>query len=386
MAIVLVPRERTSGERRVAATPETVRALVELGWEVMLESDAGAEARFSDADYRDAGAEIASETVRWRDADLVLTVSAPLVEHVTELSEGAALIGLLAPHRNQDLVRTLTERKATTLAMELVPRITRAQRMDALSSQANIAGYRAAILAAHLLDKQFALSMTAAGTIRPATVVVLGAGVAGLQTIATAKRLGAIVRANDIREAAKGEVESLGADFIDLEAEADAQDEGGYAREVGDDFLAMQREILGRHLAEAHAVITTAVVPMKRAPVLVTEEMVNGMQPGSVLIDLAAIEGGNCELTPEDGQITHGGVRIVAASDLASQMPREASSLYARNLLAVVREFHDEAAPTGLSIDHEDEIAGAALVTIGGEVVHDPTAELLGEGGTTDDR
>jgi H+-translocating NAD(P) transhydrogenase subunit alpha len=387
MAMVLVPRERTAGERRVAATPETVRALAGLGWEVQVERDAGAEARFTDADYREAGAEIAPEgSVPWGDAALVLAVSAPAPEHVAEVSEGAAVIGLLAPHRNRAVVRTLAERKAVTLAMELIPRITRAQRMDALSSQANIAGYRAAILAAHLLDKQFALSMTAAGTIRPATVVVLGAGVAGLQTIATAKRLGAIVRANDIREAAKGEVESLGADFIDLEAEADAQDEGGYAREVGDEFLAMQREILGRHLSDAHAVITTAVVPMKRAPVLVTQEMVDGMRPGSVLIDLAAIEGGNCELTPEEGQLDHGGVRIVAASDLASQMPREASSLYARNLLAVVREFHDDEAPDGLSIDREDEIAAAALVTIGGEVVHGPTAELLREEGTTGDR
>ncbi len=380
MTTVFVPRERGEGERRVATTPESVGGLTDAGLEVRVERGAGAAATIADDAFADAGADLVEEpTDGWSAADLVLTVGPPPLEHVRALREGAVLIGLLAAHRNLELVRTLAEARVSALAMELIPRITRAQRMDALSSQASIAGYRAAIVAAHTLDKHFPLSMTAAGTIRPATVVVLGAGVAGLQAIATARRLGAVVRANDIREAARAEVESLGGEFIDLEEEADAEEEGGYAKEVDEDFLTMQRRILGRHLADAHAVITTAFVPGKPAPVLVTEEMVDGMRPGSVLLDLAAAEGGNCELTPADGEVEHGSVRVIAAGDLASQMPGEASALYARNVAALVRDLLDDDGSGELEIDPDDEIVSAALLTADGEVVHGATAERLDE-------
>jgi H+-translocating NAD(P) transhydrogenase subunit alpha len=383
MATLFVPRERLAGERRVAATPASVRRFVDAGVDILVEKDAGSAARFLDEEYEEAGATIASDVQPWSEADLVCTVSPPREEDAARLGEGAVLVGLLAPHHNHDLVRTLVERKVTSLSLELVPRISRAQPMDALSSQANVAGYRAVILAAYLLDKHFPLSMTAAGTIRPATVVVLGAGVAGLQAIATAKRLGAVVRANDIREAARAEVESLGADFIDLEEEADAEAETGYAKEVGEDFLAMQRRVLGRHLSEAHAVITTAFVPGKPAPVLVTEDMVEGMRPGSVLIDLAASAGGNCVLTPDEGEVDHAGVRIVAAPNLAAQLPHEASTLYARNVWELCRTLLDADAPGEVRVDREDEIIAAALLTADGQVVHEPTAEQLRAGEET---
>lgn len=371
MAVVFVPGEAAAGERRVAATPETVTAMCRLGLEVRVAAGAGAAAGFPDDAYVEAGATTVVDPSEqgWSAADAVLVVGPPRPEEAAPLPEGAVVVGLLAAHRHRDLVRTLADGGVTSLAMELVPRVSRAQRMDALSSQANIAGYRAAVLAAYQLDKHFPLAMTAAGTIRPATVVVLGAGVAGLQAIATARRLGASVRASDIREAARGEVESLGADFIDLDAEARHEDERGYATEVGEDFLAMQRQVLGRHLAEAHAVITTAVVPGRPAPVLVTEPMVAGMRPGSVLIDLAAAEGGNCELTPPDGTVEHGSVSIVAASDLPGQMPGESSRLYARNLLAMVEALHDDEQPGRLRVDREDEVIGATVLTIDGTVV-----------------
>lgn len=395
MPLVLVPREAAAAERRVAATPETARALVDLGVEVGVQSGAGVQAGFTDEVYEEAGATITpAGDGSWAGADVVLTVGPPRPQNAALLPEGAVLIGLLAAHRHPDLVRTLVDRKVTALTLEQVPRISRAQRMDALSSQANIAGYRAAIMAAYLLDKHFPLAMTAAGTIRPATVVVLGAGVAGLQAIATCRRLGAVVRANDIRAPARGEVESLGADFIDLEAEAtragaaragatgagaSRQDAGGYATEVGADFLALQRQVLGRHLADAHAVITTAVIPGRPAPRLVTREMVEGMRPGSVLIDLAAAEGGNCELTPEEGEVRHGDVRIVAAADLASQMPGESSALYARNLLALLRLLLEGQEAGQVQIDRSDEIVAAVLLTIDGTIVAEPIPALAGQ-------
>jgi H+-translocating NAD(P) transhydrogenase subunit alpha len=379
MAVVFIPREIAAGERRVAATPESVKRLVSAGLEVHIEKGAGSEASITDDAYRDVDATIVDDAADgWGQADVVATVSAPSADAAGNLREGAILVGLLAPNRNLDLVRRCKERGATSFALELVPRVSRAQSMDALSSQAGLAGYRSVIMAAYHLDKHFPLSMTAAGTLRPATVIVLGAGVAGLQAIATAKRLGAVVRANDIREAAKEEVESIGGEFIDLEAEADAEAEGGYAKEVDEDFLTMQRRILGKHLAEAHAVITTAFVPGRPAPKLVTEEMVDGMRPGSVIIDLAAPTGGNCVLTPEEGEVEHGGVRIIAAGDLPSQLPGEASLLYGRNIAEFVKLLVDDESGE-IRVDREDEIIDTSLVTIGGEVVHEPTAEALAD-------
>lgn len=375
-----MPRERAAGERRVAATPDTARRFAAAGVTVRVEAGAGAAAGFPDRAYAEASAELVDDPADgWASADLVCVVQPPDAAHARLLPSHGVLVGLLAPHRHLDVVRAVIEAKASAVAMEFVPRVTRAQRMDALSSQANLAGYRATVLASWLVEKQFPLSMTAAGTIRPATVVVLGAGVAGLQAIATARRLGAVVRANDIRDAAKGEVASLGAEFIEIEKEADAEGEGGYAKEVGEDFLDRQRRILGDHLAQAHAVITTAFVPGKPAPTLVTRAMVERMQPGSVLVDIAAAEGGNCELTDGDSTVEHQGVRVVGAPNLPSTVPGEASTLYARNVYELTALLLDEGQ---LRLGTDDDIIAAALLVRGGDVTGSPVAPLLDAEGT----
>lgn len=340
----------------------------------MVEAGAGAAARYPDADYEDAGARVSGDVEGlWSSADLILTLG-PLAynedlgrHEASAVPENAVVVGFLAPHRDVDAVRTLADRKVTACALELIPRISRAQRMDALSSQANLAGYRAAVTAAYLCDKHFPLSMTAAGTVRPAKVVVLGAGVAGLQAIATARRLGALVEATDIRPAAKGEVESLGASFIDPAGEDTTQDP-----------LSVQQRVLAERVAKAHAVIATAFVPGKPAPTLLTEDAVSGMEAGAVVLDLAAEEGGNCELTRAGEDIDHHGVRVIGAHQLASALAPEASQLYARNILEFVRLLLDEDGE--LHVDSEDEIIGATLVTHGGEIHHEPTATRLGEG------
>lgn len=383
MTILFVPRETADGERRVAATPDTVKQLVSAGLDVHVESGAGEAIRAADDDYTDVGARVADDRAELLSrADIVCTVGPLPAADAARMRQGAVLLGFLAPDQNPELVRTLLERGVTSLSLELVPRITRAQPMDALSSQASIAGYRAVILAASLLDKQFPLAMTAAGTIRPATVVIIGAGVAGLQAVATARRLGAVVEVSDIREEVRAEVESLGATFIEPPEVQESED--GYAQEVGKDFLTLQREQLTRHLAQAHAVITTAAIPGRPAPEIVSAEMVEAMRGGSVLIDLAAATGGNCALTPEHGEVTHGDVRVVAAPNLPATMPTEASSLYARNVLEVVTLLLDEEA--GIDLDLEDEIVAGALLTLDGEVRHGPTAEQLGLAGQPDRR
>lgn len=381
MPTLFVPAEKTEGERRVAVTPDITTRWLQAGVDVQVESGAGSPARYRDEDYAKAGAEIIDDPARgWGSADIVGTVRGPTPAQARQLRADAVVVGFLAAHRNLETVSSLAGHGVTTLAMELVPRISRAQSMDALSSQANIAGYRAAVEAAARLEKVMPLFMTAAGTVRPATVVVLGTGVAGLQAIATARRLGAVVRANDIRPAAREEVESLGAEFIDVQADdGDAQDAGGYAREVGEDAIERQRRILTDHLAQAHAVITTAVVPGKPAPTLVTAEMVDHMPDGSVLIDLAASEGGNCELTDGEGEREHGGVTVVGASELASSAPSEASSLYARNVFELVTLM---LADGEVNPRVDDEVITSATLTRGGDVVHQPTAELLAEADT----
>ncbi|HEX6862203.1 MAG TPA: NAD(P) transhydrogenase subunit alpha, partial [Thermoanaerobaculia bacterium] len=282
MANVFIPRERRPGETRVAATPDTVRKMIKQGLEVAIERGAGEGSAYLDADYEAAGARLTDDPGAAAEAaDLILTVRPPDPEDVAGLKPGAVLIGLLAPHQNLDLVRSMAERKVTSLAMELIPRITRAQSMDALSSQASIAGYRAVLLAAWRLPKYFPLLMTAAGTIAPARVVIMGAGVAGLQAIATARRLGAVVEVSDVRPVVKEQVESLGGKFIPLPELPSGEGQGGYAREMGEEFLRQQREIVKKHLANANAVITTALVPGKRAPILITREMLEAMRPGS---------------------------------------------------------------------------------------------------------
>jgi len=374
---VFVPKERRAGETRVAATPETVKKLIAEGVSVAVEAGAGEDAHFPDDAYREAGAALTDGGGGWADAALVLKVAPPTPEEAARLAPGAVLVGLLAPHRNLDAVRVLAERGVSALAMELLPRITRAQPMDALSSQASIAGYKAALLAAVRLDRYFPLLMTAAGTIPPSRVVVMGAGVAGLQALATARRLGAVVEVSDVRPAVKEQVESLGGKFIDLPMAESGEGAGGYAREMGEDFLRRQREIVHQRVARADAVIATALVPGKRAPLLVPRAMVEAMRPGAVVLDLAAVEGGNCELTRPDEEVVHGGVTVLGPTNLAATMPHDASTLYARNVLALVKELLADGA---LKLDPEgDEVVAGALLTHRGEVRHAPTAERLQE-------
>ena len=383
-----VPRERRPGETRVAATPETVKKLVKEGLEVAVERGAGRSAYFADGDYEAAGATLvdggggeaaggddSGADAAWAGADLVATVTAPPADRVRRMKAGAVLVGLLAPHAEDELVRALAERGVSALAMELVPRISRAQSMDALSSQASIAGYKAVLLAAHRLPRYFPLLMTAAGTVPPARVVVMGAGVAGLQAVATAKRLGAQVEVSDIREAVKEQVESLGGKFIELPMEESGEGAGGYAREMGEDFLRRQREIVAARLAAADAVITTALVPGKPAPKLVTREMVAGMKPGAVIVDLAVEQGGNCELSRAGEEVDEGGVLILGPRNLPAEMPHDASLLYARNVLALVKPL---LADGRIELDLGDEVVDGALLTHDGAVRHAPTAERLG--------
>lgn len=375
MVNVFIPRERRRGETRVAATPETVRKMVKAGLDVTVEREAGLAAAFPDADFEAAGAHLAADPLAAATAaDVILTVTAPEADDAAALKPGSLLVGLLAPHRNLDLVRALTERRISSLAMELVPRITRAQSMDALSSQANIAGYKAVLLAALRLPKYMPLLMTAAGTIKPARVVVMGAGVAGLQAVATARRLGAIVEVSDIRPAVKEQVQSLGGRFIELPEAESGEGAGGYAREMGEDFLRRQREIVQRHLSQADAVITTALIPGRPAPRLVTAEMVDAMRPGSVIVDLAVEQGGNCELSVADQEVVHRGVLILGPSNLAATMPHDASSLYARNVWALLQLLLKEGA---LAVNTEDEVVAGTLLTHDGRVVHGPTAERM---------
>jgi NAD(P) transhydrogenase subunit alpha len=305
---------------------------------------------------------------------VVLRVGPVSAEEAGALGSGSVLVGLLAPHRHLDTVRVLCDRKVSALAMELVPRTTRAQAMDALSSQASVGGYKAVLLAAERLPKYFPLLMTAAGTVPPARVVVMGAGVAGLQAIATAKRLGAVVEVSDVRAAVKEQVESLGAKFIPLPMAESGEGQGGYAREMTPEFLAQQREIVAKHVGAADVVITTAQVPGKRAPILVTRAMVESMRPGSVIVDLAAAEGGNCEASRPDEEVEIGRVRVFAPTNLPASMPVDASTIYARNVAALLLYLWRDGK---LVLEPEDAITGPTLLTHQGAVVHAPTAALL---------
>jgi len=384
MAKVFVPKERSSAETRVAATPETVKKLCKEGIDIWVEEGAGSRSHFPDSRYEDAGAKIGTDLRNlWHEADAVLKVG-PLAAQVPELGgseagalkSGAIVIGLLDPFGQTETVRALASAGVTSLAMELVPRITRAQSMDALSSQANIAGYKSVIMAAYRLGRYFPLLMTAAGTIPPAKVVIMGAGVAGLQAIATAKRLGAVVEVSDIRPVVKEQVESLGGRFIDLPLEESGEGEGGYAKEMGENFLRRQREILTQHVGAADVVITTAQVPGKKAPTLLTKEMVEAMRPGAVVVDLAAEQGGNCELTRKGEEVDYNGVLVLGPIDIARTMPLDASVVYSRNVLELFQLMIKEGK---LQVNTEDDIIAGSLVTHAGEIKHQPTAEKLQE-------
>lgn len=376
MIRLFVPKEIAAGERRVAATPETVKKYVKAGLEVVVEAGAGEGSSIVDSRYAEAGATVVADaSAAWAGADLVVKVSVPSVEEVSRMKAGAVLVSFMAPHRHLDVVRKLAESKLTSLAMELVPRTTRAQTMDALSSQANIAGYKAVLLAATRLGKYFPLLMTAAGTVPPAKVVIMGAGVAGLQAIATAKRLGAVVEVSDVRAAAKEQVESIGGKFIELPMQESGDGAGGYAKEMSEDFLRRQREIVMKHLQKADVVICTALVPGKRAPILVSDEALELMRPGSVVVDLAISEGGNCTQSKADQEVTWKGVHILAPSNLAATMAEDASIVYSRNVHALVMNFVKDGA---LALDLGDEINAGSLLTHEGRVTHAPTAGLMG--------
>ena len=380
--IVGIPREIFPGERRVALVPAVVPNLVKAGIEVVVEAGAGVEAGFHDAEYVSKGAKVLSERAEvFRAADIITQVLCYGSNDQTGKADlplfrrGQVLVGFLRPLGSLETIREIAGTGVTSFSVELMPRTTRAQSMDALSSMGTICGYKAVLIAADALPKIFPMLTTAAGTITPARVLIIGAGVAGLQAIATARRLGAVVSAYDLRPAAKEQVQSLGGRFVELPIEAkDAQDAGGYAKAQDEDFYRRQRELLGKVVGESDVVITAAVVPGKKSPVLVTREMVAGMAPGSVIVDLAAERGGNCECTKPEEKIVDHGVTIIGIVNLASAVPFHASQMYARNISAFLLHLVKEGK---LQADPNDEIIRSTLVTQGGEVVNGRIREFF---------
>jgi H+-translocating NAD(P) transhydrogenase subunit alpha len=352
-----VPRETAAGERRVALVPDAAGRLVSAGFDVLVERGAGEAAHFEDDVYAEAGARVVADA--YADADVIVKVQKPDADEVTRLREGSVLIAFLEPLTEPDTIRQLSERGVTAFAMESIPRITRAQSMDALSSQSTVSGYKAALLAAARLPRFFPMLMTAAGTVTPAKILVLGAGVAGLQAIATAHRLGAVVSGYDVRPVVKEQVESLGAAFLDLGVIGE-ETAGGYARELSAEEQQRQQEALEQRIPEYDAVITTALVPGRPAPRLIPASAVAAMRPGSVIVDLAAEAGGNCELTEPGEEVEREGVTIVGFTNVASSMPTHASQLYSRNVSALLTHLAPNAE---LVLDFEDEITAGACVT-----------------------
>jgi NAD(P) transhydrogenase subunit alpha len=367
-----IPKERRPGENRVAASPDTVKKLSALGFEVAVETGAGLDAAVSDDAFKEAGAEIAKdEAAALKDADIVFKIQRPTDDEIKLMKKGAMVIAIMAPHNDPDTVAACAKAGLTTVAMELMPRITRAQSMDVLSSQSNLAGYRAVIDAASAFSRAFPMMMTAAGTVPPAKAFVMGAGVAGLQAIATAKRLGAVVSATDVRRAAAEQVESLGGKFIMVETEADMETEGGYAKELSPEDQKKQAELVAEHIKGQDIVITTALIPGRPAPRLITTEMVKSMKPGSVIIDLAVEAGGNVEGAKADETVEVDGVKVIGYSNMAGRVAVNASALFARNLLNFIQPLVDsEGDKPALKLDWEDEILKAVVLTRDGEIVH----------------
>jgi NAD(P) transhydrogenase subunit alpha len=371
MVVIAVTRERHAGETRVAATPETAKKLIGLGFSIVVEAGAGQAATYADADYQAAGAEVAATAqAALAKADILFKVRAPADEEIAALKPGTLVVGLLNPHQDRGVVKALAAQGATAFAMEFVPRISRAQAMDALSSQANLAGYRAVIEAAQAYGKAMPMMMTAAGTVAPARVFVMGAGVAGLQAIATARRMGAVVTATDVRPAAKEQVESLGAKFVAVEDEEfkAAETAAGYAKEMSAEYQAKQAALISEHIRKQDIVVTTALIPGRPAPRLVSAEQVASMRPGSVLVDLAVEQGGNVAGAEADQVVDAGGVKIVGYSNLPGRIAADASALYARNLVAFAGLFLDKEGR--FAPDYEDEILKTSLVARGGSLVH----------------
>lgn len=368
---LFVQKESKAGESRIAASPDSVKRLTALGFEVAIVSGAGLNSNFTDEDYKSAGAKIlkTSEAPKaLENADVLLAVSRPEKDSYAKMKKGSIAIGMFEPYANAAEFKIPAESGISTFTMEFVPRITRAQSMDVLSSQANLAGYRAVIDAAYELPKAFPMMMTAAGTVTATKLVVLGAGVAGLQAIATARRLGAIVSAFDVRAAAKEQVQSLGASFVEVPSEESGEGTGGYAKEMSDEYKKKQSQVLHDHLKKQDIAISTAQIPGKPAPILITEQMVKDMRQGAVIIDIAASSGGNCELTEPGKIVEKHGVKIVGHTNFPSRVARDASQLYARNLYNFIELLVDKPSKS-LRINHEDEILKATLITHDGKVL-----------------
>lgn len=371
-----IPKEILEGETRVAIVPKFIRQIKMDSIEVYIEKGAGKGAFFSDEDYEKAGAKIFDDVKKLYElSDVVLKVQPPENQEIEMLKEGSIFIGFMAPTVRKEQTKMFAERKITSFSMEFVPRISRAQSMDALSSMASIAGYRAVLIGAQHLGKFFPLLMTAAGTIPPAKVLILGAGVAGLQAIATAKRLGANVEAFDTRPVVREQVESLGAVFVEMEVvEEDAETQGGYAKEMSEAFIKKEMEIIGKHLEKSDICITTAQIFGKKAPILIKEEMVKRMKPGSVIIDIAAEQGGNCELTEAGKIMEKYGVKVVGATNLPATLPIDASQMYSKNIITLVNHLFSTEV-----FDFEDEITQKSCITHNGKIVNDFVKKLLGE-------
>ena len=365
---LLIPVESTPGETRVAATPDTVKKFISLGCSVAVECGAGTPSGYLDEAYAEQGADLIQmgDTSAWGQADVLLCVQTPSAATLARLRQGALVVGLLSPYANEELTAALKRSGLSAMALELLPRISRAQSADALSSQANIAGYKSVLLASAALDRYFPMLMTAAGTVQPAKVVILGAGVAGLQAVATARRLGAVVYVSDIRPAVKEQVESLGARFIEPpEMEDKPSESGGYAKQASDAFLAAQRQQLSDQLAEADVAICTAQVPGRRAPRLISEDMLDRMRPGAVVVDLAVAQGGNCADTVPGQTVDRKGVKLIGGNDLPCSVPNHASALYARNLVALLEPTLKDGV---LSLDPEDELIAGCLIAQDGTI------------------
>ncbi len=375
-----VLKETYPGETRVALTPEIVRKLAKDGAKVLVEPGAGLSASFPDAEYAEAGAELTGRDPLLARAGVLLTVRAPAEADVKRLARGAVVVGLIDPFRSRPLLEALAAQGADAYAMELLPRTTRAQVMDALSSQANLAGYRAVIEAAQVYGRAMPMMMTAAGTVAPAKVFVMGAGVAGLQAIATARRLGAVVTATDVRPDTKEQVESLGGKFIAVEDEEfkAAETAGGYAKEMSAEYRAKQAALVAEHIKQQDIVITTALIPGRKAPVLVNEDMVKTMKAGSVIVDMAVEQGGNCPLSEYGRTVEKYGVKIVGPANLPAELPTDSSSLFSRNLLNFITPMVDKETKT-LKIDLNDEVVKGTLVTQNGQIVHPSLTQTSGQ-------
>lgn len=379
--VIGIPREIVEGENRVACVPDVASKLIKKGFTILVEKNAGIKAGFTNEKYSQAGAEIVDDLQQlYQSSDIILKVQRP-VEHPSYkknelelMKKGTLLICFLYSLHNFELAKKGAEVGVDIISMDAIPRTTLAQRMDALSSQANLAGYKSVILAANHLNKIFPLMMTAAGTISPARVVIMGAGVAGLSALGTAKRLGAVVEVSDVRPQVKEEVQSLGGKFIEVPTDESMQDAGGYAKEQSEEFLKKQKELIFKHVTEADIVITTALIPGKKSPVLVTEEMVKNMKPGAVILDMAVEFGGNCELSEKGKTVEKFGVTIIGEPNLPSLVPYNASDMYSKNLLSLI----EYASQNGIFVvDMKDEIFKSAVIVRNGEVVHQSTKELL---------